>query len=301
MKSIPTQLPIFIQVAKTGSFASAARVLGISPPAVSKAIGKLEEEWQVKLFLRSSHSLSLTQVGQQLFDSLTPSVEAIQSTIEQVTDESNSVAGKLKINLPASSIGQEHILPLILEFMQLNPDIHCDLRFDDRVVDLVEHGFDLGIGTSINQDSRLIARPLFEVDIGMYASAGYLERRGTPKSLAELDQHDCIPVRSLTSGRFHSWRLKEDEQFKLYEAKGRLEVNHFNAAKQAAIKGAGIVCLGSWMFDEELERGEIIPIMQEHWGESIPVWLYYSSREFLPTRVRALIDFLVANIHKVVS
>ncbi|GAM64947.1 transcriptional regulator [Vibrio ishigakensis] len=222
MKSLPTQLPIFIQVAKTGSFASAARALGISPPAVSKAIGKLEEEWQVKLFLRSSHSLSLTQVGQQLFDSLTPSVEAIQSTIEQVTDDSSSITGKLKINLPASSIGQEHILPLILEFMQENPEISCDLRFDDRVVDLVEHGFDLGIGTSINQDSRLIARPLFEVSIGMYASKDYLARKGTPKTLQELEQHDCIPVRSLTSGRFHSWRLKEGEQFKLYEPKGAL-------------------------------------------------------------------------------
>ncbi|KIF53629.1 LysR family transcriptional regulator [Vibrio owensii] len=86
MKSLPSQLPIFIQVAKNGSFAKAARALGISAPAVSKAITKLEEEWQVKLFFRSSHSLSLTQTGQQLFDELTPSLEAIQSTITQLSD-----------------------------------------------------------------------------------------------------------------------------------------------------------------------------------------------------------------------
>lgn len=117
MKSLPSQLPIFIQVAKHGSFAKAARALGISAPAVSKAITKLEQEWQVKLFFRSSHSLSLTQIGQQLVDELSPSMASIQSTIEQISDKTKDTSGTIKINLPASSIGQEHILPLILEFM----------------------------------------------------------------------------------------------------------------------------------------------------------------------------------------
>ena len=299
MKALPTQLPIFIQVAKTGSFAKAARALGISAPAVSKAIGKLEEEWQVKLFHRSSHSLSLTQMGEQLFESLTPSVESIQSTIERITDDSQSLSGKLKINLPASSIGQEHILPLILDFMDAYPEITCDLHFDDRVVDLVEHGFDLGIGTAINQDSRLIARRLFEVGIGVYASPEYLARYGEPTTIKALDDHRCIPVRSITSGRFHGWRLNDGEGNKLYEPKGKLIVNHFQAAKQATLASSGISCLGSWMFKHEVDKNQVVPLLEDYWGEPIQVWVYYSSREYLPTRVRTLIDYLVSNIDKV--
>ncbi|OLQ86348.1 LysR family transcriptional regulator [Vibrio panuliri] len=299
MKSLPSQLPIFIQVAKYGSFAKAARALGISAPAVSKAITKLEHEWQVKLFFRSSHSLSLTQTGQQLFDELMPAMCAIQNTIEQISDTSPKVAGTVKVNLPASSIGREHILPLILEFNERYPQISCDLHFDDRNVDLVEHGFDLGIGTAINQDSRLIARPLIKQNIGIYAAPSYLSRYGTPLSPEELSQHRCIPVRSLTTGRFHHWRLKLGSVATLYEPQGQLMVNNFAAAKQAAVAGAGIVMLGSWMFKQEVEREAIKPILQQYWGEPVTIWVYYASRDYLPTRVRLLIDYLVENIARV--
>ncbi|WP_114767751.1 LysR family transcriptional regulator [Vibrio rhodolitus] len=299
MKSLPSQLPIFIQVAKQGSFAKAARVLGISAPAVSKAVTKLEHEWQVKLFFRSSHSLSLTQTGQQLFDELMPSMSAIQNTIEQISDTSEKVTGTVKVNLPASSIGREHILPLILEFIQRYPQINCDLHFDDRNVDLVEHSFDLGIGTAINQDSRLIARPLIKQNIGIYAAPSYLSRYGTPQSPEELIQHRCIPVRSLTTGRFHHWRLKQGNVATLYEPQGQLVVNNFAAAKQAAVAGAGIVMLGSWMFKQEVEQGIMTPILEPYWGEPVTIWVYYASRDYLPTRVRLLIDYLVENIERV--
>ncbi|HDU8574225.1 LysR family transcriptional regulator [Vibrio parahaemolyticus] len=298
MKSLPTQLPIFIQVAKSGSFAAAARALGISAPAVSKAITKLEEEWRVKLFFRSSHSLSLTQMGKQLVDSLAPSMESIQNTIEQISETSNAASGTIKVNLPASSIGQEHILPLVIEFMALYPHITCDLHFDDRNVDLIEHGFDLGIGVAINQDSRLIARPLLVQDIGIYASPDYLEHHGEPQTLDDLADHHCIPVRSLTSGRFHYWRVKEDNQAKLYEPSGQLIVNNFAAAKQATLAGAGICMLGRWLFKEELAQGSVKPILKHYWGEPTTIWCYYSSREYLPIRVRLLIDYLVKNIER---
>ncbi len=298
MKSLPSQLPIFIQVAKSGSFASAARALGISAPAVSKAITKLEDEWQVKLFFRSSHSLSLTQTGRQLVDILSPSMALIQNTIEQISDATQSAGGTIKINLPASSIGQEHILPLILEFMALYPKIICDLHFDDRNVDLVEHGFDLGIGVAINQDSRLVARPLLVQDIGIYASPSYLDQFGEPSTIAELANHRCIPVRSLTTGRFHNWRIKENDHAKLLTPSGNLIVNNFAAAKNATLAGAGISMLGSWMFRDEIASGTIRPILQPFWGEPTTIWGYYSSREYLPMRVRLLIDYLVENIER---
>ncbi|CAM2905984.1 LysR family transcriptional regulator [Vibrio mytili] len=299
MKSLPSQLPIFIQVAKYGSFAKAARALGISAPAVSKAITKLEEEWQVKLFFRSSHSLSLTRIGQQLADELAPSMASIQSTIEQLSDKTKNTSGTIKINLPASSIGQEYILPLVMEFMQRYPQISCDLHFDDRNVDLVEHGFDLGIGTSINQDSRLIARPLTSQSVGIYAASSYLSTHGTPNTIEELTQHQCLPVRSLTTGRFHHWRIKEGNDAKLYEPQGKLIMNNFAAAQKAIVAGAGIAMLGSWMFKKELEDGTVRPILEAFWGEPITIWVYYSSKQYMPNRVRLLIDYLVENIKRI--
>ncbi|WCP69004.1 LysR family transcriptional regulator [Vibrio tubiashii] len=296
MKSFPSQLPIFIQVAKLGSFARAARELGISAPAVSKAIGKLEQEWQTKLFLRSSHSLSLTPIGETLFVRLAPSIDKIQSQIEQLTDDSKNVSGKIKVNLPASSIGQDIVLPLIVEFMAEYPEVHCDLSFDDRNISLIENGFDLGVGASINEDSRLIGRPLFSTSIGIYASPAYIKRNGKPQSLSELNQHQCLPVRSLTTGRKHKWRLSVDGNSVMYEPTGSLVVNSFSAAKEATLLGAGISCLGNWMFDKELAKGQIVPVLEQHWGEQIPIWIYYSSKEYLPTRVRLLIDFLVERI-----
>lgn len=297
MKSFPSQLPIFICVAKHGSFAKAARELGISPPAVSKAIGRLEDEWQTKLFFRSSHSLSLTPVGEQLFKKITPSIEFIQDHIDQLTDDTENISGVVKLNLPASSIGQDIVLPRVIEFMQLYPQVTCDVNFDDRNINLIENGFDLGIGASINEDSRLIGRPLFTTPVGLYASPSYLARNKTPKTIRDLKSHRCLPVRSLTSGRLHKWHLNDDGSRLLYEPEGNLIVNSFSAAKEAALLGAGITCLGNWMFQDEIKNQTIMPVLQQYWGEAVPIWLYYSSRDYLPNRVRLLIDYLVETIH----
>ncbi|MDG3085552.1 LysR family transcriptional regulator [Vibrio hannami] len=297
MKSFPSQLPVFIQVAKFGSFAKTARELGISAPAVSKAIAKLEQEWQTKLFFRSSHSLSLTPVGEKLYKKLTPSVESIQGQIEQLTDDSQKVSGRIKVNLPASSIGQDIVLPHIVNFMSLYPEVDCDLSFDDRTVGLIENGFDLGIGASINEDSRLVGRPLFSTSVGLYASSGYLARHGEPQTIAELSQHICLPVRSLTTGRTHKWRLNDKGNTLMYEPEGSLTVNNFGAAKEATLLGAGISCLGDWMFKQELREKRVIPVLEQCCGERIPIWLYYSSREYLPARVKLLISYLIEHIN----
>lgn len=296
MKSLPSQLPIFVQVAKTLSFAQTARDLGISAPAVSKAIGKLEQEWQTKLFLRSSHSLSLTSIGEQLFYRLAPSMAHIQESIESLTEERESLSGVVKINLPASSIGQDIVFPIIIEFMRQYPDVQCDITFEDRSINLIEHGFDIGIGTFINEDSRLIARPVMLKEIGVYAAKQYIDKHGKPNTIQELENHRLISVKSVTTGRTHRWRLNDGMNNILYNAQGNLLVNSFSAAKVSTVLGAGISCLGSWMFESELKEGTIVPLLKDNWGESIHVWLYYASREYQPARVKLLVEYLVRNL-----
>ncbi|MCC9650202.1 LysR family transcriptional regulator [Vibrio sp. MA64] len=292
MKSIPSQLPIFIEVAKEKSFSAAARNLGISTPAVSKAINKLESQWKLKLFHRSSHSLSLTSVGHTLAMELEPAVEGIFSAIATSQEINGQLSGVIKVNLPGTSLGVDVFLPCIMAFSEINPSVEFDLHFNDASVDLVENGFDIGIGTCINQDSRLIAKRLFSSKIGLYASRMYAEKHGLPQTFADLKHHQCLPIRSIESGKIRSVKLYDGDQEYLFTPQGIVTVDSFIAAKSMLCADWGIVGVGEWMIQTELEKEDVVPVLQEYWGPSIPVYLYFSSREYLPQSVRAFINFL---------
>ena len=292
MKSLPSQLPILIEVAKEQSFSAAARNLGISTPAVSKAINKLEDEWKLKLFYRSSHSLSLTSVGRQLVAELQPAVESIFSAIDSSKEANQELAGTIKINLPSTALGVDTILPHLIAFNDKYPNVQLDLHFSDASVDLVAHGFDLGIGTSINQDSRLIAKRLFNSNIGLYAAKSFVEQQGMPQTPSELGDYRCLPIRSIETGKVRAISLFEGEQEQLFVPQGNVTVDSFIAAKSILCSGWGIVGLAEWMVNAELERGEVVPVLPTYWGPKLPIYLYYSSREYMPQSVRALIDYL---------
>lgn len=296
MKSIPSQLPIFIEVAKEKSFSAAARNLGISTPAVSKAINKLESQWKLKLFHRSSHSLSLTSVGHTLAMELEPAVEGIFSAIATSQEINSQLSGVIKVNLPGTSLGVDVFLPCIMAFSEINPSVEFDLHFNDASVDLVANGFDIGIGTYINQDSRLIAKRLFSSQIGLYASRKYAEKHGLPQTFADLKHHQCLPIRSIESGKIRSVKLYDGDQEYLFTPQGIVTVDSFIAAKSMLCADWGIVGVGEWMIQTELEKEDVVPVLQEYWGPSIPVYLYFSSREYLPQSVRAFIDFLSGSL-----
>ena len=292
MKSLPSQLPILIEVAKEQSFSAAARNLGISTPAVSKAINKLEDEWKLKLFHRSSHSLSLTSVGRHLVMELQPAVESIFSVIDSSKEANQELAGTIKINLPGTALGVDTILPHLIAFNDKYPNVQLDLHFSDARVDLVAHGFDLGIGTSINQDSRLIAKRLFNSNIGLYAAKSYVEQQGMPQVPSELSDYRCLPIRSIETGKVRAFSLFEGEKEQLFVPQGSVTVDSFIAAKSLLCSGWGIVGLAEWMVNAELERGDVVPVLPTYWGPTLPIYIYYSSREYMPQSVRALIDYL---------
>lgn len=292
MRPLPSQLPILIEVAKEQSFSAAARNLGISTPAVSKAINKLEDEWKLKLFHRSSHSLSLTSVGRQLVTELQPAVESIFSAIDSSKEANQELAGTIKINLPGTALGVDTILPHLIAFNDKHPNVLLDLHFSDASVDLVAHGFDLGIGTSINQDSRLIAKRLFNSNIGLYAAKSFVEQNGTPQTPSELSDYRCLPIRSIETGKVRVISLFEEEKEQLFVPQSSVTVDSFIAAKGLLCSGWGIVGLAEWMVNAELERGEVVPILPTYWGPKLPIYLYYLSREYMPQSVRALIDYL---------
>ncbi|MBC7003027.1 LysR family transcriptional regulator [Photobacterium sp. BZF1] len=292
MKSLPSQLPIFIEVAKEKSFSAAARNLGISTPAVSKAINKLEDEWKLKLFHRSSHSLSLTSAGRELVEKLSPAVDSIFSAISNSQTVNNELSGTIKINLPSTSLGVDTLLPYLMRFAEKHQNIELDLHFSDASIDLVANGFDLGIGTYLNQDSRLIAKRIMTGRIGLFSSSTYAQKKGLPSTLDELTLHECIPIRSIESGKVRSMSLYDGKTEHSFLPRGRIVVDSFTAGKALLCNHWGIIGLAEWVVTKELERGEVVPVLKAFWPSELSVYLYFTSREYMPHAVRALIDYL---------
>lgn len=294
---IPTQLPTFIQVVEKGSFSAASRTLGISPAAVSKAISQLEKQLNQRLFHRSTHTLTPTQEGAALYEQTAHLVVALQESIQSNIDSCLHLKGVIKINLP-DHFGQTVIYPLLMQFLTQYPDIHLDLYFDDKVQDLIENRFDLGIGAKINQDSRLIARPVFYLQPIYVCSNSYLAVNQEPIQPKDLTKHNCIGYRSPTDGRILPWRFLlsdtndgDKSETWNFTPGGNLVVNSLGAAFKAAQSGFGIACIGqSYLTNED---SNMVQLLQQYQPPPITVWLYYSSKSYVPNRVRCLIDFLL--------
>lgn len=292
--AIPSQLSAFLLVAELGSFSAAARQLGISAAAVSKSILQLERQLGVRLFHRTTRSLSLTEDGRELQQSCQPASEQIGEALTRLRARTSTPAGLLRISVP-DSFGRRFIVPLVPDFLANYPQIELDLRFEDRVVDLVAEGFDVGIGNRINQDSRLVARPLYQMQLATVATPGYLARAGEPVTLADLDQHNCLGFRSLGTGRKLPWRFVSDGVEHHIDPQGNVSVSSIDALRELLLQGLGIGTLGHWHIESYLASGLLQPILPAYWPEPRTVWLYYAARQHLPAKVRVFIDFLCAH------
>ncbi|MDG3086397.1 LysR family transcriptional regulator [Vibrio hannami] len=293
---IPSQLPLFIVAAQEGSFSAAGRKLGISAAAVSKGVAALEKQTGVRLFHRNTRQFSLTEDGSTLYQQVYPLISEIENSIDGLTEQNKSPAGKIRVNLP-DSFGREFIMPHIPEFLKIYPDIELDLVFDDQVLDIIEEGFDIGVGNQINEDSRLVARPLYNMQGGLFASREYKETVGLPTSIEELAEHNCIAYRPLSSGRKFFWPLMDSKGEHIqFIPKGNLNISNISAAKIAMENSLGLAYMGKWHVEKDLEQGDVVPVLESSWVSPRPVWIYYSSRDNLPKRIRLFIDFIISRI-----
>nr|WP_082708810.1 LysR family transcriptional regulator [Marinobacterium profundum] len=289
---IPPQLSLFRTVIVAGNFSSAARQLGISAAAVSKAIAQLEKNLGLRLFHRTTHSLTLTQDGQKLAERVMPLLDELEQQLTLSTDTQQAACGRLKVNLPGS-FGRRLILPLLPAFQQRYPDIELDLHFDDRIRDLVGEGFDIGIGNGVHEDSQLIARPLPPQSWVTVASQDYLAAHPVPLHPNALAQHRCIGYRSPTSGRIQPWSYRVAGKSAKVMPCGGPTVTTVEATLDAARLGMGIALLGLWHAAADIRSGILVPLLDSFAPPPVPIWIYYSSRNYLPARTRLLIDHLL--------
>ena len=286
-------LDTFVATADEGSFSAAARRLGLTPAAVSKSVARLEAGLGVRLFQRSTRSLSLTTEGEQLYRQVRLPWSEIGDALTDLRQGAGRPAGTLKVSM-APAVGRTYFVPLLDGFLAQYPDIVPDLYFENRQVDLIAEGFDVAIGGGIELTEGLIARELAQVRIVLAAAPSYLARFPAPDEPEGLARHRGLLRRSIASGRLVPWALKNDEGREVVAAVRPVAVlDDPEAIARAAACGLGIAMLPLPHALPLLESGELVRILPAWHAETRPLSIYYASRKLLPAKVRVFVDYIV--------
>lgn len=271
------ELEAVLAIVHRGSFRAAALDLGISTTALSNAVGKLERTIGVRLFNRTTRSVSLTDAGRTFVGQIGPAVESIQDAMNTARSQQETPSGTLRINAFATA-AREILSPLILEFLRRHPQVHIDLVTEGRLVDVVAEGFDLGIRSADLVPSDTIAIPLGSPRrFSVVASPAYLENREKPRVPRDLLDHPCIRVR-LPNGALYRWHFEKDGQSVQIDAEGPITLDEASLSRIAALDGVGIGFFMDADVREDIASGLLVQMLADWTLPLAPLCLYYPSR-----------------------
>ncbi|MFC5437749.1 LysR family transcriptional regulator [Rhodanobacter umsongensis] len=279
-----SSLQTFVQVADNLSFAAAARMQGVSASAVGKAIARLEQQLDVRLFHRSTRSVALTAEGQLFLTRCRRALDELEQAEGELCSRSTEPRGNLRVALPLAS---GLVLSVLSDFAQAYPQIRLDLDFDDRLVNVVEEGFDVVLRVGEPADSRLSARRVGGFRRRLVAAPAYLVRKGVPRVPADLVHHDCLHYRYPTSGRMEAWPLPPETEIPI-----SMVCNDMDARVCFAIRGCGITYLPEHMVSDELAAGELVPVLEEYTNVRGSFHLLWPSGRHMLPKLRAFVDFV---------
>lgn len=277
----------FVRAAQSQSFAAAAERMGISASAVGKSVARLEEKLSVRLFNRSTRRISLTDEGQLFFERCQHIVSQLEEAEQELVRISAVPRGKLRITAPA--IGYRILLPHLPEFRQRYPDVELDLDFSDRMVDVIDEGFDIAIRSGVLNSSQMMSRRLGPFRFAIVGAPHYFARHPAPLTPDDLYQHACLRYRFPGNGQWQEWEMTSVTPPELPLA---LSSNNLESILQATIQGLGLAYVPEFIVRPYLESGELISVLPAYLkegGKFSVVWP--SSRHMLP-KVRVFIDFL---------
>jgi DNA-binding transcriptional LysR family regulator len=287
------RLGILRAVVEAGSFAAAGEALGLTQPAVSRAVAKLEERVGVRLFHRSARSIALTEEGRHLYESIAPHLAAIEEATSRAGAAKVKVRGTLRINVDPGT-AQFVLVPHWEPFFERYPELSVDLVVRDRLGDFVREGFDVAVRLGNPKPSALKARLLRRHRVLTCASPAYLERHGAPTRPAELEQHRCIHMRDPSSSGPFAWELVKGKRVVPVDVKGVLMVNQFGPMLAACLAGQGVAQLLDFHVKDLLESGRLVQLLPDWSDETYPLYAYYHSTPHLSSKVRAFLDFVVS-------
>lgn len=284
-------MTVFLEVAKQHGFASAARSLNISTSSVSRQVMELEEWLGVNLFKRTTRRLSLTEEGVFYFDEcrkVVGDIERIQHTAHQVHVRPT---GTLRITAPVF-LAKECLHDLLPAFLNHYPDITIELIAVDRVVDLIDEGFDFAFRVGQLPDSSLVARRLGELRLGVFASPEYLNAKGKPQTIAELKQYNCIV--DTVAGFNHRWPMKGGKKHQNINVSGNVLVNNGELARNLAISGLGLALLPQFFVHDQLKKVELEEVLKGQVDSYGAVYAVYPKTRHPSPKVRAFLDHTIA-------
>jgi DNA-binding transcriptional LysR family regulator len=291
-----SELEFFVLLARHGSLSAAARTLDITPPAASKRLAQMEQRLGVQLVHRTTRSISLTSEGETYLRHAARILAEIREMEDEVSLGRSAPRGLLRVNATLG-FGRTTIAPLISQFVKRYPDVEVQVEVTDRPVDLVESGFDLAIRFGALPDRRLNARRILSNRRFLCASPKYLERRGTPTTLAHLAQHRCI-IHRQNDDAYGIWRFIHKEHSEVVKVHGSLSSNDGDIVLGWALDGHGILIRSEWDAAKYLESGRLRIVLPEFRLPSADLFVYYASGTHQPVRTRAFIDFLIEHFKK---
>ncbi len=285
---------VFAQVVECASFARAAERLDLSTSAVSRHIGDLEAHLQARLLNRTTRRLSLTEPGRAFYARCVQLLHDLEEAEAEASSAAVEPRGTIRVTAPVH-FGARHLAPQVARFMAAHKGVKFDVQLSDRVVDLVEEGFDLGIRIGATGGENLVARRLGEMRILPCASPQYLEQHGTPRTPQDLAHHNCLTYEYVSPANQWTFRDAKGAEHGVRVA-GTLHSNNGDLLVEAAAQGAGIAMELSIIVGPAIRAGRLVPILEGCSTPALPIYAVYPTRRHLSAKVRVFLDFLTQHL-----
>ena len=288
---LTSDLRIFLAVTTAGSLSAAGRVLDLAPMQVSRRVAALEAELGVRLFHRTTRSVSLTAEGEAFMPYASTMTEAEDSARAELSPSPTQATGVLRLTAP-SVFGQSIVMPLLTSLLRQHPELRVDLDVSDRVIDIVGQGLDLALRIAPLGDSELVARRIAANPRLICAAPSYLKQYGRPATLADLESHHCIILQTMPR-----WPMVVNGQLRRHRTSGPLSTSSVDAVRTAAVQGLGLAMLSYWDVFRQLADKSLVQIeLQDASMEDLSVWAITPTRRYMPTRVKVFLDALEAEL-----
>ncbi|QSX40013.1 LysR family transcriptional regulator [Shewanella cyperi] len=289
-------IELFCLCVQSGSFSAAAVKAGLTPPAVSRAIARLEQHLGAKLFARTTRRFSLTDAGQRYYHHCRLALAQLGEAERELAGEQQTPSGTVRISIP-TPLGQLRVLPSLPLFQARYPEVQLEVQLSNRNVDFIADGFDLAIRVRTPPESELIARPLGIGTLVVVAAPGYLERCGIPESPADLAGHDCIQFLLPSSGQPVPWRFVQGGKEVEIATRGSISItDDLLGCVTLARHGAGLLQTYRFLVEDDLACGNLLEVLPGFAGAGRPMSLLYPRNTHLPLRTRVFIDFLMEQV-----
>ena len=286
-----TAMEVFSQVVESGSFSKASDRLGLSPTAVSRQVADLEAHLSTRLLNRTTRRVSLTESGRAFYERCVQLLADLEEAEQEAARAAVVPRGTVRLTTSVA-FGVRHLAPAIAAFLSQHAEVRFVVSLSDRIVDLVEEGFDLGVRIGGPGSENLVARKLGETRLVPCASPAYLAARGAPRVPEDLAAHNCFTYEYVTPRNLWRFRDAAGEE-RSVRVGGNLHSNNGDILAEVAARGGGIVFEPAFIVGPEVRAGRLVPLLQEFEPAPVPIYAVYPSRKHLSAKVRVFVDFLV--------